>query len=78
MDYSLLFFPCLKVTNTFVLPSWPWVSQDTKGGSQDTFRQHWTSLEHPNSKKGKRKHNYLARERAISYTASMVQSRRRG
>ena len=26
MDISLLFFPCLKVTNTFVLPSWPWVS----------------------------------------------------
>ena len=31
MDISLLFFfPCLKVTNTFVLPSWPWVSQDPR------------------------------------------------
>ena len=45
MDISLLFFfPCVKVANTFVLPSWPWVSQDTKGGSQDTCRQHWTSV----------------------------------
>ena len=27
---AFFFFPCLKVTNTFVLPSWPWVSQDPR------------------------------------------------
>ena len=51
---SFFFFLCLKVTNTFVLSSMPWVIQTswvgacvwrgTKGGSWDTCRQHWTSL----------------------------------